>query len=247
LRLFNLTTGQPLAAHNPLADGAVIDLATLPAAFNVEVGVTGALESVAITINGATIVENFAPYRYPSGDTVPWQPAPGFYTLRAVAYSQDNAQGAVCDNHVQFVTFTRSTPTPTATPTLIPTPGVPANCIGDWVWRDSDRDGLQDAGESGLAGVDIYIGYDADHNGRIDQILATTHTNSAGRYAFCALMPATYLVEFGTAPGCINTWPNQGGDDALDSDASAGYGITPPIVLHAGEANSTVDAGYICN
>lgn len=247
LRLFNLTTGQPIAAHNPLADDAILDLATLPTHFNLEVGVTGAVESVAITINGATIVENFAPYRYPSGDTVPWQPAPGFYTLRAVAYSQDNAQGAVCDNHVQFVTFTRSTPTATATPTLTPTPGVPANCIGDWAWRDSDRDGLQDAGESGLAGVAIYIGHDADHNGRIDQILATTHTNSAGRYAFCALVPATYVVEFGAAPGCINTFANQGNSDAIDSDASAGYGVTPPIVLNAGDANSTVDAGYICN
>lgn len=241
LRLFNLTTGQPIAAYNPLVDGAILDLATLPANFNLDVGITGAVESVAITINDATIIENFAPYRYPSGDTVPWQPAPGFYTLRAVAYSQDNAQGVVCDNHVQFVTFTRSTPTPT------PTPGVPVNCIGDWVWRDSDRDGLQDAGESGLAGVDVYIGVDADHNGRIDRILATTNTNSAGGYAFCSLAPATYLVEFGAAPGCVNTLPNQGDSDANDSDASAGYGITPPIVLLAGATNNTVDAGFICN
>lgn len=251
LRLINLATGQPIAGYNPLADGATIDLATLPANFNLEVGVSGALESVAITGNGTTVIENFAPYRFPAGDTTPWQPTPGSYTLRAVAYSQDNGLGIVCDNHVQFLTFIQSTPTatptPTTTPTLTPTPVVGPYCIGDWVWRDSDADGVQDAGESGIAGVAVYIGRDADNNGRIDRILATTNTNSAGRYAFCSLAPATYLVEFGAAPGCINTWPNQGGDDALDSDASAGYGITPPIVLHAGEANSTVDAGYICN
>lgn len=249
LRLFNLATGQPIAAYNPLVDGATIDLATLPANFNLEVGVSGVLESVAITINGATIVENFAPYRYPSGDTVPWQPAPGFYTIRAVAYSQDNAQGVVCDTHVLSLTFTRSTPTatPTATPTVTPTPAVGAYCIGDWAWRDSDADGLQDAGESGIADVAVYIGRDDDNNGRIDRILATTNTNSAGRYVFCYLAPATYLVEFGAAPGCINTLANQGDNDAVDSDASAGYGITPPIGLKAGDANSTVDAGYICN
>ena len=251
LRLINLATGQPIAGYNPLADGATIDLATLPANFNLEAGVTGALESVAITGNGTTVIENFAPYRFPAGDTTPWQPTPGFYTLRAVAYSQDNALGVVCDNHVQFLTFTRSaataTPTPTLTPTLTPTPAVGPYCIGDWVWRDSDADGVQDPGESGIAGVAVYIGRDADNNGRIDQILATTNTSNTGHYAFCYLAPATYLVEFGAAPGCINTWPNQGGNDALDSDASAGYGITPPIVLHAGAANSTVDAGYICN
>lgn len=251
LRLFNLTTGQPIAAHNPLADNAVIDLTTLPANFNVEVGVTGAVESVVITINGAAIVESFVPYRYPSGDTVPWQPAPGSYTIRAVAYSQDNGQGAVCDTHVQFLTFTRSTstatPTPTATPTITPTPVVGAYCIGDWVWDDSDGDGLQDASESGLAGVGVYIGRDDDNNGRIDRILATTNTSSTGHYLFCYLAPATYLVEFDAAPGCINTLANQGNNDAIDSDASVGYGITSPIVLKAGDANSTVDAGYICN
>jgi hypothetical protein len=47
--------------------------------------------------------------------------------------------------------------------------------------------------------------------------------------------------------GCINTVDNQGSNDALDSDANPGYGVSPLIVLSAGNADSTVDAGFICN
>lgn len=252
LHLFDLTNGQPVAAHNPLLDGAVIDLATLPRHFNLEAGVSGPLESVSFEVNRHVIIENFTPYRYPGGDLTAWQPAAGFYTVRAVAYSQDGAAGAVCD--IKLLTLTVINSVPTATPTLTPTPTATntptpplvANCIGDWVWQDADADGIQDDGERGLAGAPVYLGPDADGNGRLDRILASTTTDSAGRYHFCTLAPATYLVEFSAPAGCINTGENQGSDDAVDSDASMGYGISPPIPLSAGNADSTIDAGFIC-
>ena len=263
LRLFNLGTGQVIAAYSPLADGAVVDLATLPEHFNLELGVSGLVESVTIQVNVSQIVENFAPYRYPGDDIVPWRPIPGFYTIRTVAYSQDEAAGLVCDIKLLTLTVINSGPTttPTPTPTLsatptvtvtptatsTPTPPLAANCIGDWVWRDADADGIQADGEHGLAGVPVYLGPDADGNGRLDRILASTTTDSAGHYRFCALAPATYLVEFAAPDGCINTSENQGSDDAVDSDASAGFGISPLIVLPAGAANSTIDAGFVCN
>jgi hypothetical protein len=253
LRLFNLATGQVIAAYNSLSDGAVIDLATLPTRFNLDVGVSGLLESVTILVNDDLIVESFAPYRYPGGDIVLWQPAPGIYTIRVAAYSQDNADGFICDVKLLYVTFVDSAPTPTPTVTPTPTatntppPSLDANCIGDWVWRDSNANGLQDGGEPGLTGVLVYLGPDADNNGRLDRILATTTTDSSGRYAFCALTPGTYLIEFGAVDGCVTTLDNQGSNDAVDSDASVGFGISPSIVVTAGSANSTVDAGFICN
>ncbi|MCE7983981.1 MAG: hypothetical protein DYG89_22635 [Caldilinea sp. CFX5] len=249
LRLLNLATGQVIAAYNPLYDGAVIDLAALPERFNLDVGVSGLLESVTIQVNDDLIMENFAPYRYPGGDIVPWRPTPGTYTIRTVAYSEDNATGFLCDVKLLYVTFVNNPPTPTPTPTATNTPPPPlaANCIGDWAWRDSNANGLQDGGEQGLAGLPVYIGQDSDNNGRLDRILASTTTDGGGRYAFCALIPATYLIEFGAVDGCINTIDNQGSNDALDSDASVGFGISPPVILTAGSANSTIDAGFICN
>ena len=253
LRLFNLATGQVIAAYNPLFDGAIIDLAALPDRFNLDVGVSGLLESVTIQVNDALLVENFAPYRYPAGDITPWRPTPGIYAIRVTAYSQDNAAGFICDIKLIYVTFVNNAPTPTPTVTPTPTatntppPPLAANCIGDWVWRDTNANGRQDNGESGLADLPVYIGPDLDGNGRLDRILASTATDSSGRYAFCALTPGAYLVEFDSVNGCINTLDNQGSNDALDSDARAGYGVSPLIVLSAGNADSTVDAGFICN
>lgn len=253
LRLFNLATGQVVAAYSPLFDGAVIDLAALPERFNLDIGVSGLLESVTIQVNDDVIVENFAPYRYPGGDIVPWRPLPGIYAIRVAAYSQDNAVGLICDVKVVYLTFVNHTPTPTPTLTPTPTatstppPPLAANCIGDWAWRDTNANGLQDGGEPGIVGLPVYLGHDQDGNGRLDRILASTTTDSSGRYAFCSLTPGTYLVEFGSVDGCINTVDNQGSNDALDSDANPGYGVSPPITVSAGAADSTVDAGFICN
>jgi SdrD B-like domain len=199
------------------------------------------------------MVENFVPYRYPAGDIAPWRPTPGIYAIRVTAYSQDNAAGFVCDIKLIYVTFVNNAPTPTPTMTPTPTatntppPPLAANCIGDWVWRDTNANGLQDGSEPGLAGLPVYIGPDQDNNGRLDRILASTATDGNGRYTFCALTPASYLVEFGSVDGCINTVDNQGGNDALDSDANPGYGVSPLITLNDGSADSTVDAGFICN
>lgn len=235
-------------------DGAVIDLTALPERFNLDVGVSGLLESVTIQVNDDLIVENFAPYRYPGGDIAPWRPTPGVYAIRVVAYSQDHAVGVICDIKLLYLTFIpgapTSTPTPTPTPTRTPTPTntppLAANCIGDRAWRDINADGLQDPGEPGLAGIQVYIGSDQDGNGRPDRILASMTTDRNGRYAFCTLSPGTYLIEFSAIVGCVNTIDNQGSNDAVDSDASMGYGISPPVVLSAGTANSTVDAGFVC-
>lgn len=271
----NLATGQPIASHNASLDGATIDLANLPTNFNLELAVNGQLESVIFEVNNevnSTVkremsVENFAPYRYPGGDINPWRPTPGFYTVRIVAYSQDDAAGLVCD--VKIITFTltqtaaTTTPTPTApstatstaTPTVTPaltntptaTPSLGVNCLGDWVWRDIDADGQQDQGEPGLAAVSVYLLRDDTMDGRPDRVVGETVTNSAGAYAFCTLPPATYFVEFGAANGCINAPANIGDDDAIDSDASIERSQSSSILFTAGSVNSTIDAGFICN
>jgi hypothetical protein len=50
--------------------------------------------------------------------------------------------------------------------------------IGDRVWRDLDGDGIQDPGESGIAGVTVRL-YDADGN-----LVATQVTDANGQYRF---------------------------------------------------------------
>jgi protocatechuate 3,4-dioxygenase beta subunit len=112
--------------------------------------------------------------------------------------------------------------------------------IGNYVWYDCDRDGVQDTNESGLSGVTVNL---LDQTGTT--VLATTTTNASGFYEFTGLAAGTYQVYFGTKSGYVLTAANQGTDDTKDSDASTSTRLSGPIVLAAGENNATVDAGMV--
>ncbi|MCB9296621.1 MAG: DUF11 domain-containing protein [Lewinellaceae bacterium] len=107
--------------------------------------------------------------------------------------------------------------------------------LGDFVWNDEDRDGVQDIGEPGIGGVTVNL---LDGNGNF---LQTTTTAPDGSYSFTDLAPGDYIVEFITPGGYDATTANVG-DDALDSDAVNGQ--TGVITLSAGENDDTNDAGF---
>ena len=118
-------------------------------------------------------------------------------------------------------------------------PPAPA-AIGNFVWYDSDRDGKQDYGESGLSGVTVKL-MAADGT----TVLATTTTSSSGYYQFSNLAAGTYQVYFGTKSGYELTAANQGTSDSSDSDANTTTRLSGPVVLSAGENDTTVDAGMV--
>ena len=108
--------------------------------------------------------------------------------------------------------------------------------IGDFVFADTDGDGIQDAGEDGIEGVTVRL---RDGN----TIIETTTTDADGNYAF-TVDPGTYQVEFVKPNGTVFSPANQGGDDAADSDA-ANNGRTGNITVASGETDNTNDAGII--
>ncbi len=109
--------------------------------------------------------------------------------------------------------------------------------IADRVWSDSDADGIQDPGSSGIGGVTVNL-LDG-----VGATLATTVTAADGSYAFTGLTPGEYRVEFVTAPGHVISLVDQGIDDAVDSDADPGTGQTALVTVGSGETDLTVDAG----
>lgn len=116
--------------------------------------------------------------------------------------------------------------------------------IGDLVFLDADKDGVQDAGEAGAAGVQVKL-LDA----ATGQVLAITQTDANGAYLFENLPAGDYKVM--VSPGAayadyVFTQANQGGDDAKDSDVDAS-GMTGTVTLAAGETNLDVDAGLVEN
>ncbi len=120
---------------------------------------------------------------------------------------------------------------------LIPAPSSPS-CIGDRVWFDSNHNGIQDLGESGIAGVEVQL-----KSLSSGTIIATISTDSFGHYKFHPLPAGQYEVIFVLPTGYLFTLQNQGSDNELDSDANPNNGKTDIITLAQGECQLNWDAG----
>jgi len=111
--------------------------------------------------------------------------------------------------------------------------------LGDFVWLDIDRDGIQDPGEVGIPGVTVIVTGNTN-----DPYADTTVTNSNGLYLFW-VPPGTYKVTFVTPVGTYMLSPqNQGGNDALDSDPDPVMFMTHFVTLGPGDEDLTLDAGF---
>ncbi len=119
--------------------------------------------------------------------------------------------------------------------------------VGDTVFLDANGNGIQDAGESGVQGVQVTL-TGAGNDGVIgtaDDTTATEFTNGTGNYQFGNLAAGDYKVTFSGLPaGFEFTTPNVG-SDSLDSDADPFTGKTDVFTLAAGESNQTIDAGLV--
>lgn len=109
--------------------------------------------------------------------------------------------------------------------------------LGDIVWRDDDRDGVQDPGEPGMSGVTVIL-----RNNDGDEV-ARTVTDEDGLYLFDNLLPAIYVVEVEAPDGFGISPKDAGSDDAGDSDIDPATSRSGPIDLSAGERNLTIDIG----
>ena len=117
---------------------------------------------------------------------------------------------------------------------------LPRAGLGDFVFVDINKNGIQDAGEPGIAGVTVTL-----YTNGVASL--TTLTNASGLYSFTGLTPGSslsYSVGFTAPAGYTATLAQQGGNDALDSDANPVTGITRSVTLAAGEFNPNLDAGY---
>jgi protocatechuate 3,4-dioxygenase beta subunit len=113
--------------------------------------------------------------------------------------------------------------------------------IGNYVWNDADADGVQDAGESGIANVTIILSGTTSLGATISD---STVTAGDGSYSFTNLAPGDYQLTFSTPTGFTPSEPDQGGNDALDSDADTSTGQTTVTGLESGETDDSWDAGF---
>ena len=117
--------------------------------------------------------------------------------------------------------------------------------IGDFVWDDTNANGIQDAGETGINGVTLTL-TGTNSAGAAVTDHATTDAN--GKYLFTEA-PGTYTVTVdasnfvaGGALAGYNVSPTlQGSDRSVDSNANPS-GTTPSPLLSGSDL--TVDFGY---
>lgn len=123
--------------------------------------------------------------------------------------------------------------------------------VGDFVFFDIDKDGIQDAEDVGVEGVTVVLtGAGADGIiGTADDTTDTTVTDANGFYLFDELLAGEYKITFDstTTGGLIFTTEGAAADDvaANDSDADVVSGMTDVFVLDIGEAERDIDAGLI--
>jgi uncharacterized repeat protein (TIGR01451 family) len=118
---------------------------------------------------------------------------------------------------------------------------VPNTIYGN-VWEDNDGDGAQEAGENGIAGVDVYLddcGADGICGNGDDGLTISTTTDADGNYVFSDLGDGNYRVRVDTTtlPG-TGAWTNTA-DPEGDNNSQ-----TDVLSISGGNVYGSYDFGY---
>jgi protocatechuate 3,4-dioxygenase beta subunit len=116
--------------------------------------------------------------------------------------------------------------------------------VGDRVWVDDDRNGIQNGTEGPLSDVVItlYLADGVTPATRADGSPATTVSLADGSWVIDMLVPGDYVARFALPPGFTFTTALAGGDGTLDSDADPTTGLTAVFTIEDGVAGDTVEA-----
>ncbi len=120
----------------------------------------------------------------------------------------------------------------------------PPSRLGDTLWIDSNTNGVQDYGESGLAGVPVIL----YSNGTV---IASTATDADGKYYFYNFPDGTYAVNVDTAnsnfpSGLVQVYDPDGAFDSIATNIVVSGGLVTSIGGTAvTNANLAIDFGYV--
>ncbi|BAS45070.1 cell wall anchor domain-containing protein, similar to Ser-Asp rich fibrinogen-binding protein SdrD [Staphylococcus schleiferi] len=103
--------------------------------------------------------------------------------------------------------------------------------VGDKVWHDTNKDGIQNVNEPGISGVTVTLK-------QPDGTLITTKTDKDGNYIFTDLPNGKYEISFETPEGYEATTEKAGDDRRLDSDGKT-------VAVEVNNADDlTIDSGF---
>jgi uncharacterized repeat protein (TIGR01451 family)/gliding motility-associated-like protein len=112
---------------------------------------------------------------------------------------------------------------------------VPTGSIGDYVWRDSNDNGLQDDGQTGVTGVIIELYASNTIGFPIGVPLKKDTTDANGKYLFTGLPAGNYVVKIITSTlpigSQLTSKQNVGSNPAIDSDFNLSTGLSDKVVI----------------
>lgn len=117
--------------------------------------------------------------------------------------------------------------------------------VGDVVWVDTNKNGVQDPGEPGIPGITLVL---TDGSGKpvVDihgNPVGPVTTDAAGRYLFPDLPPGRYTVTLDPAKLPAGYTPTVAGAGSRDTDSSTGSASSTDLT--AGQEDLTLDFGFV--
>ncbi|MFQ5524817.1 MAG: SdrD B-like domain-containing protein [Thermoanaerobaculia bacterium] len=119
-------------------------------------------------------------------------------------------------------------------------PAPTLGALGDYVWNDSNGDGIQDPGELGISGVTVRL-FDAATGTEVAGVSPVV-TGADGKYLFTDVPPGEYYVQIDAAE--LAGGGDLDGYGATQGPQSIGTETSAPFTLMAGEAITDLDFGY---
>jgi hypothetical protein len=124
--------------------------------------------------------------------------------------------------------------------------------VGNYVWNDSNGNGINDEGGTGINGVTVEL-WNATTNTLVSSTATANNASSnAGYYNFVITANGNYYIKFPTTNGAkILTNQTTTADTDNNSDANISTGSSPTFTININGTgiardNMTIDAGYIC-
>ncbi|MCI5167044.1 MAG: hypothetical protein D3903_13355 [Candidatus Electrothrix sp. GM3_4] len=109
--------------------------------------------------------------------------------------------------------------------------------MGDYVWNDVNRNGIQDVGEAGIEGIIVNL------KDTRNIVIGTTTTDANGNYEFPGLCAGDYRIEVDefTLPSNMVSSPTlEGSDPTVDSNVNS----TTVTLTNDSAEDMTIDFGY---
>jgi hypothetical protein len=111
--------------------------------------------------------------------------------------------------------------------------------IGNWIWHDENRNGIQDSNESGMPYMWVSLTNCSDPPSE----LALDTTDANGFYSFDGLAPGSYRIHLLHTDEFYYSPKDQGSDDQIDSDADPQSGFTDCFEIERNAIDNSRDIG----